>query len=107
MLIERVLLSGHFHPCKDDGTTAGDDVGQAFHFFEALGGVFIDSYMDSQEINAVFCVHFRDLQPFFGRDFAQRLVVIDHGIVDRHGSDDGRALGCQLAAELLGIAEGA
>ncbi len=52
MLIEWVLLSGHFHPCKDNGTAAGDDVGQAFHFFEALGGVFIDS-LDSQKINAV------------------------------------------------------
>ena len=107
MLIEWVLLSGHFHPCKDNGTAAGDDVGQAFHFFEALGGVFIDSYMDSQKINAVFCVHFRDLQPFFRCDFTQWLVVINHSVIDRHGSDDGRALGCQLAAELLGIAEGA
>ena len=98
MLIEWVLLSGHFHPCKDNGTAAGRRCWSGVSFLKRSAVFLLIPTWIVRKSTPSFA-HFRDLQPFFRCDFTQWLVI-NHSVIDRHGSDDGRALGCQLAAEL-------
>ena len=106
MLIERILLSRHLHPCKDDGTAAGYDIGQTLRFFEPLCRTSVDSHMDRHKVHAVFCMHLHNLDPFLRGDLTKRFMIVNDCIIDRHSSDDRRTLCSQLSAELLGIAEG-
>ena len=106
VLVERILLSRHFHPCKND-RTAGNNVGQTLCILKTLCRIPVDSHMDGHKIHTVLSMHFHNLNPFLGGNFFQRLMIINHCIINRNGSNHGRTLCCQLSAELLRITEGA
>ena len=99
VLIERILLSCHFHPCEDDGTSAGNNVGQTFVAFETSCCFFVDTAVDCHKVNTVLGVHSYDIEPFLGSDFFQWFVVIHNGIINWHSTDDGRTLLRQAFAE--------
>ena len=107
ILEERVLLAGHFHPCKNDGAAAGNDVHQTAVAFKLLRRLFIDAAVDGHEVYTVLRMHAHNVNPLARSDFAERLVVVNDRVIDRHGADHRRTLVRQLAAELLRIAEGA
>ena len=68
MLVERILLACHFHPGKDDGAAAGDDIGEALVTFEFSCGFFVDAAVDGHEVHAVLGVHAHYVKPLPGRD---------------------------------------
>ena len=68
VLIERIFLSGHFHPGKDNRAAPGNNIGKAFVFLETACGSFIDPHMDSHKVHPVLGVHFYDVDPFLGSD---------------------------------------
>ena len=107
MLIKRVFVACHFHPCKHDGAAAGNNIHQTLILLKACRCCTIHAAMDGHEIYAVLCVHPHDIQPFLCCDLCQRLMIIHNGIINRHGANHGRAIGCQLAAEASGIPVGA
>ena len=61
MLVVWIFLSGHLHPCKDNGTASGYNVHKAFIFLKTLGGSTVNANVDRHKIHTVLCVHFHDL----------------------------------------------
>ena len=106
MLIERVLFSCHFHPCKHDGTASGNDIHETFILFETSSSGTVHTAVDRHEIHTVFCVHTYNINPLFGSDLAKCFVIIYNCIIDRNSTDHCRTFGCKFAAEASGISVG-
>ena len=68
MLIKRVFLSRHLHPCKNDGTATGYDIREPFIFLEAAGRRPVDAAVDRHEVHAVLGMHPHNIKPFLRRD---------------------------------------
>ena len=106
MLIERIFLSGHFHPGEHDRSTAGNDIHKTFVLLKAGSSSTIHSAVNGHKVHTVFCVHAHDVQPFFRSDLAEGFMIINDSVVNRHSSDHSRTGFCQFAAESTGIAVG-
>ena len=107
MLIERIFLSSHFHPCENDRASAGNNVGQTFVAFETSGCFFVDTTVDGHKVNAVLCMHSYDIKPLLRGDFFQRFVIINNCVINRNSTDDSRTFLSQTFAEGACIAVGA
>ena len=103
MLIERVLFSGHFHPCKHDGTTSGNNIHETFILFKTCCGCTIHTTVNGHEINTIFCMHTHNINPFFRGDFTKSLVIIYHCIINRNSTDHCRTFCGKFTAETSGI----
>ena len=63
MLIKRIFLSRHFHPCKYNRTSPGHNIGKALRLLEALRCLPVDSHMDGHEVHPILRMHPYDIQP--------------------------------------------
>ena len=106
MLVVGVLLPRHHHPGEHERPAARDDVHEAPVVAHALGDRTVHTAVQRHEVHAVLSVHAQHVEPLGGRDVAQGLAVVHHGVVDGHRADDGGALRGQLAAERPRVAIG-
>ena len=68
ILVEWILITGHLHPCINDGTATGYDVHQTFILTEMTCCFLIDATVDRHEINAILRMHSDNVEPLLRGD---------------------------------------
>ena len=103
VLIERIFISRHAHPGKDKTSAAADDIHLSLVPADLFDGLAGDAAVQCHEIHAVLRVEANYVDEILRCQCRQVSLIVDHAVVDRHGSDhDGTFVG-QLLAEGLRI----
>ncbi len=98
MLIERIFVARHFHPCEQQGTAARDNVHLPSFAQKHLDGSAVEPGVDRHEIDAFFRVGAHDLQKVLRGDVFQVFFQITDGVVNGNGADHGGGGFDQLSA---------
>ena len=106
IFIERVLLACHAHPCKNKGSSSGNDVHFSLVVADLVDGFSGDSAVKSYEIYTILCVKSYYINEILGCQCVKISLIVDNGIINRNGSDHCRTLACQFTAERNGISVG-
>ncbi len=104
VLVERILLAGHGHPGEDQRTSAGYDIHLSLAVFNLLNGLAGDAAVQRDKVHAVLRVKPDDIDKIFGGQRVEISLIVDNRVIDRDGTDHGRALRTEFPAERLRIA---
>ena len=103
-LVEGVLVTGDFHPAKEQRPSAAHDVHEAAGLLEGLDDGTVDARMDGYEVHAVLGVCSYGCQQVVLGELDERFFHIADGVVHRNGSHHKRSFVNELLAELAGLA---
>ena len=106
VFIERILLTGHAHPCKYKRSSSGNDIHFSLVITDLIDGLSCDSTVKSYKVNTILCMESDYIDKIFSCQRIKISLIVDNGIINRNGSDHCRTLGCQLASERNGISVG-
>ena len=101
---EGILLAGHAHPGEDQGAASGYNIHFPVSVPDLINGLPTDAAMQRHKVHAVLRMQTHHINEILGRQGIQIPLVMNHGIINRHRADHGRALRCQLPPEGDGIA---
>lgn len=104
ILVERVFVSGHFHPCEQQGTAARYDVGQTLGLLEGVNGLAVDACVNGHEVYAGLGMCFYNAQEILGLDALEVFFQIANGVIHRYGTDHCRRHINQLLTEGVRLA---
>ena len=103
ILVKRIFLSGHAHPCKYQTSATAYDVHFTFMFFDLFNGLSCNSTVECHKIHSIFGMHPNDINKISGCQCSQISLIMDDAVINRNGTDHGRTFACQLSSEWLGI----
>ena len=106
IFIERVLLARHAHPCKNKGSSSGNDVHFSLMVADLVDSFSGDSAVKRYEIYAILCVKSYYIDEILGCQCVKVSLIVDNGVINRNRSDHCRTLACQFAAEWNGVSVG-
>ena len=104
--VKRIFLPRHFHPGKYDGTASGNNICQPFVLLELMCCFPINAAMDCHEVHSVLRMHPDNIDPFPGGNLLQRLMIINHRVINGNRTDHGRTILRKVPSKLPGIPEG-
>ncbi len=104
VLIERVFVSGDFHPAEEQRPAAAHDVHEAAGLLEGLDDRAVDARVDGHEVDAVFGMRAHDLEQVVFGELDERLFHVTDGVIHGHGAHHERRLVDELPAELARLA---
>ena len=104
VLVERVFVAGHAHPCEDQRAAAADDVHLPLVLADLVDGLAGDAAVEGDEVHAVLRVQTHHVDEVLRGQGGEVALVVDDRVIHRHGADHHRALVGQLLAEGLGVA---
>ena len=103
VFVERVLVSGHAHPCKNKTSATADDVHLSLVFPNLLDGFPSDSAVQCDEVYTVLCVKADNIHEILCRQCGQVSLIVNDTVVYRDGSDHYRAFRCEFLTERLSV----
>ena len=103
VLVERVLLAGHAHPCEHKAAATADDVHLPLMLADLLDGLLGDTTVQSHEVDTVLRMQTDDIEEILRGQGIEVTLVVDDAVVDRHRTDHRRTLLTELLTERLCI----
>ena len=104
VLIERILLPCHAHPCKNKRTSTRYYVHLPLVFSDLIDGLSRNAAMQRNEINSILCVKSDYVDEIFCTKSGEISLIVYDAVIYRHCSDHCRALACELSSERLCVA---
>ena len=103
VLVERILLAGHTHPCEHKAAATADDVHLPLMLADLLDGLLGDTTVQCHEIDTILRMQTDDIQEILRRQGIEVTLVVNDTVVDRNRTDHRRALLTELLTERLCI----
>ena len=103
ILVKRILLSGHTHPCKYKGTATGDNIHLSFMFSNLLNGFSCNPAVKRYEIHSVLRMKSYNINEVFCCQSCKVSLIMNDTVVYGHSTNHCRAFFHKLAAEGLGV----
>ncbi len=88
---EGILLSRHAHPGKNKRTASGYNIHFPVAVTNLVDGLPADAAVQGHKIYTILGMQSYHINKVLGRQGVQIPLVMDHGIIDRHCADHGRA----------------
>ena len=103
IFVERIFVSCHHHPCKDERASAAYDVHLPPDLPNLLDCLSRYSAVQCHKINSVLCVETDDIDEIFRCERCKVALVVDYAVVHRHRSNHRRAFARELLPERLRV----
>ena len=103
VLVERVLLTGHTHPCEYEASATADDVHLTLVLADLLDGLPGDTTVQGYEVDTILCMQTDDVEEILRGQGIEVTLIVDDAVVYRHRTDHRRTLLTELLTERLRI----
>ena len=104
ILVERILLAGHAHPCKYKAASSADDISLSLVLLDLVDRLPCDTAVECYEIDSILSVQTDHIDKVLCGESREVALIVYDAVVYRYRTDDGRTLGSQFLSERLCVA---
>ena len=104
VLVERIFLSCHAHPCKYKAASTAYDIHLTLVLFNLVYRFSCDSTVKCDKVHSILCMESDYIDKILCCKCCKITLIVDNTVINRHCSYHCRTFACKLLSEWLCIA---